>query len=106
MEVTQIQTQAGGEVAYKETANISAKNYKVIQRMWVTSNGLIIREWTVDEYVNCNPNISQIMPFLPDKYSSPIDVKAHCIEMREYYAHKNGKVVVSFTKLFDYSKDN
>lgn len=87
-----------------EMFDISPKDYKVIQRIWATSDGRLIREWTIDEYINFSPRTPLIMPFSFGK--TTLDVQAHCIELREYRACKDGNTLALFTKSFDYSKDN
>ncbi|MBQ2176836.1 MAG: hypothetical protein II453_17900 [Alphaproteobacteria bacterium] len=87
----------------RETAQVD-KNYEVVIRYWETSNGDRIREWNVDEYINCNPQNKKIIPYtIADK---TVNVEAHCSEMRQVYATKNGRRVTSFYYKVDYSKDN
>lgn len=104
MQVTRIESKAGGEIVSNETFDISSKDYKVIRRMWVASDGRFIREWTTDEYINFNPKIPLIMPFSFGEVT--LDVQAHCIELREYRACKDGNTLALFTKFFDYSKND
>lgn len=61
---------------------------ETVLRWWETSNGETIREWTVDEYIKCNPHI------INNKVS---DVEAHCVEIRRIYAmHKGRKIMCLF----------
>ena len=75
-------------------------DYEIMFRAWATSDGEIIREWTADEYVKCDPNLTLILPALIGKRS--INVEAHCIEMRNIYAIKNGKRISCYMKSIIY----
>lgn len=87
----------------REMAKVD-EHYEVMIRYWETSGGDQIREWTADEYINWNPQDKKIIPYkIADK---TIDVEAHCLEIQNVYATKNGKRVTSFFNKVDYSKDN
>lgn len=104
MELTKIECKTDGTIT-KETFTSNEENYEILYRQWATSDGAKIREWTVDEYIRTNPNKNIILPFKID--NREINVEAHCQELRQIYAKKDGKKCVSFCKSINYPlKDN
>jgi hypothetical protein len=81
---------------------ISNCGYKMIKRCWVTSTNTYIREWTLDEYANLNPNDLYIIEIQIDN-GCMIDVVAHCVEYELASAYnKNGRKIMSFCQHIDY----
>lgn len=78
----------------KEVLEIDESDYEIMSRVWATSDGEIIREWTADEYIKCDPNQTVILPALIG--DRKINVEAHCVEVRNIYAIKNGKRIACY----------
>lgn len=91
-------------VTIKETLDVDENNYDILFRAWATSDGKIFREWTADEYTKCDPNQTVIIPTLID--GRKINVEAHCVEVRNIYAIKNGKRIACYRDYIIYSIKN
>ena len=77
-----------------EVFDVDENNYDIIFRAWATSDGKIFREWTANEYIKCDPNQIIILPALIG--DRKINVEAHCVEVRNIYAIKNGKRIACY----------
>lgn len=71
-----------------------------IARCWVTDNGAVIREWTVDEYIKWNPHNQKLIPCTIN--NKVIDVKVHCVEIRRIYATHKGRKTMCFFDWIEY----
>ena len=79
-------------------------DYTVLERVWVRSDGTILRQWTPDEYLKNDPKRNIVIRDNIDGVF--IDVDAHCIEFRKVFArNKYGVKLASYIKTVDYSKD-
>lgn len=102
MEIRQI-CMNGTEVVSDVTAESNTDDYEIIGRVWVRNDGEPIREWTAEEYINCNPNRMKIMPVKIGNMT--LKMEAHCQELRRQIArNKNGVKLFSFITVFDYQK--
>lgn len=101
MEVTRIDIH-GGEIESVVTGESASEDYEVLCRMWVNSNGEKIREWSPREYIKHNPYEKIIIPRTIFRKG----VEAHCVELRNRFAYKDGKKVLSFMEVVDYEKES
>lgn len=104
MKITKIETKANGEVTV-EKHSVSENNYEISGRFWQASDNVtFIRDWTVDEYINHNPNTNKILPLKVNE--TVIDVVAHTIELRKIFATKDGKKISMFMETVTYPEDS
>ena len=83
------------EICYGES------DYEVQIRVWCTSDGTVLREWTPLEYETVNPEQKIMLDFHAIKES--LAVEAHCVEVREYFCkNRQGKKLLSFLKTVEY----
>ena len=101
MEVTKLTLNTDGTAEIMQKVKIKPNDYEVLHRWWFTSDRNIIRAWTIDEYVKCDPHKKIIIPYKID--NREIMVEAHCVEERRIFATKNGKELFGFIKEIDYS---
>ena len=87
-----------------ETGLTRKTDYTVLERVWVRSDGTIVRQWTPDEYLKNDPKRNII---IRDNIGGVfIDIDAHCIEFRKVFVRNNhGVKLASFIETVDYSKD-
>lgn len=102
MEIRQVCTH-GNEIISDITAEYDKNDYEIMGRVWARSDCEPIREWTVEEYVKCDPRTVKIMPVKIGDVT--IEVEAHCQELRRVFARNKNKVkICSFTRVFDYQE--
>lgn len=81
--------------------------YKMITRVWVTSQNKYIREWTLNEYATLNPNNKYIIDVKVDNDEEFDDVIVHCVEYGIVnICDNNGNEIISYHKAIDYNKSN
>ncbi len=104
MKITKIDTKADGSVSV-DKYEVNKNDFEVISRFWQASdNATFIRDWTVDEYINHNPNTNKILPLRVNE--TVIDVVAHTVELRKIFATKDGKKISMFMKTVTYPEDS
>ena len=99
MKVTQIKTDRNRNIEIKR-GEILKNQYDVIARYWFDNLDNVIREWTRDEYITCDPRRTHEV-----ENNEGLLVVAHCVEIRNYYANKDDKQVLNFLLRFDYSEE-
>lgn len=102
MIVKRIEYKMNGEKS-EEEYRVNESDYEVTRREWITSDGVLIREFSIDEYINQDPTNTIVLPCSVDS-DRKIDVVAYCREYRNYYAKKRGSRVMLFIKAHDYIK--
>ncbi len=102
MEVHSIKME-NGKITEEITANCDKSDYEVLCRMWVRSDGEFIRKWTPHEYITLSPHDKIILSAIIHKCE--VNVEAHCLEIRNVYAHKDGNRVISFMESVDYGEE-
>ena len=92
-----------GKIKYDIVGSCDHSDFEVVSRIWVRSDGEVIREWTNDEYVHCDPKRTKIVEAKVADVT--INVEAHCVEQRNVFATRDGKRLFQFMELIDYSKE-
>lgn len=104
MKVTKITMHSDGTASREIIeADKSELAYHVLYRAWVDESGKIVRYWTIDEYIKQDPKQTIILLHTIDKHT--VEVKAHCIEVRNVYATKSGDNLFNFLYIVNYSSD-
>lgn len=99
MKLTKIVNNTDGTTTRKEY-EYDSKDYEIQSRLWLTSDGEAIREWTPHEYVFCNPNEKKLIDYKIDNRT--IKVEAHCLEHRITYARSHGVRLIGYSELIEY----
>lgn len=92
------------------TGDADENDFDILVRYWVTSNDSIIREWSEQEYKECDPHdLKEMAAQIIGEYVSPdtrcySNVQAHCIELRQMWVRNNGAKVFYYLYRLDYSK--